>query len=56
LQLPVSPLYRRRFYTALIVSCAAGAVVDSALFLWLVIVGWSTANRPLLPKPINDNP
>ena len=21
----------------------------------LVIVGWSTANRPLIPKPINDN-
>ena len=30
-----TPLARRRFYTALIVSCAAGAVADSALFLWL---------------------
>ncbi len=30
-----TPLYRQRFYTALIASCAAGAVVDSALFLWL---------------------
>ena len=30
-----TPLYRRRFYTALIASCAAGAAVDSALFLWL---------------------
>jgi uncharacterized PurR-regulated membrane protein YhhQ (DUF165 family) len=30
-----TPLYRRRFYTALVVSCAAGAAVDSALFLWL---------------------
>lgn len=30
-----TPLYRRRFYTALIVSCAAGAAIDSALFLWL---------------------
>jgi uncharacterized PurR-regulated membrane protein YhhQ (DUF165 family) len=30
-----TPLARKRFYTALIVSCAAGAVADSALFLWL---------------------
>ena len=30
-----TPLARKRFYTALIVSCAAGALADSALFLWL---------------------
>lgn len=30
-----TPLARRRFYTALIASCMAGAVVDSAMFLWL---------------------
>ncbi len=30
-----TPLARRRFYIALIVSCAAGALADSALFLWL---------------------
>jgi uncharacterized PurR-regulated membrane protein YhhQ (DUF165 family) len=30
-----TPLARRRFYTALLVSCVAGAVADSALFLWL---------------------
>ena len=30
-----TPLARRRFYLALIVSCGAGAVADSALFLWL---------------------
>lgn len=30
-----TPLARRRFYLALIVSCVAGAVADSALFLWL---------------------
>jgi uncharacterized PurR-regulated membrane protein YhhQ (DUF165 family) len=30
-----TPLARRRFYLALIVSCAAGAFADSALFLWL---------------------
>jgi uncharacterized PurR-regulated membrane protein YhhQ (DUF165 family) len=30
-----TPLARRRFYLALIVSCAAGALADSALFLWL---------------------
>jgi uncharacterized PurR-regulated membrane protein YhhQ (DUF165 family) len=30
-----TPLARRHFYLALVVSCAAGAVADSALFLWL---------------------
>ena len=30
-----TPLARRRFYLALIVSCLAGALADSALFLWL---------------------
>ena len=30
-----TPLARRRFYLALVLSCAAGAVADSALFLWL---------------------
>lgn len=30
-----TPLARRRFITALVVSSAAGAVADSALFLWL---------------------
>lgn len=30
-----TPLARKRFYIALIVSCLAGAVADSALFLWL---------------------
>jgi queuosine precursor transporter len=30
-----TPLARRRFYLALIVSCGAGALADSALFLWL---------------------
>jgi uncharacterized PurR-regulated membrane protein YhhQ (DUF165 family) len=30
-----TPMARRRFYLALIVSCAAGAVADSMLFLWL---------------------
>lgn len=30
-----TPLARRRFYTALVASCMAGAVVDSAVFLWL---------------------
>ena len=30
-----TPLARRRFYLALIVSCAAGALADNALFLWL---------------------
>lgn len=30
-----TPLARRRFYLALIVSCVAGALADSVLFLWL---------------------
>ncbi len=30
-----TPLAKRRFYLALVVSCAAGALADSALFLWL---------------------
>lgn len=30
-----TPLYRRRLILAVALSCAAGAVVDSALFLWL---------------------
>jgi uncharacterized PurR-regulated membrane protein YhhQ (DUF165 family) len=30
-----TPLYRQRMIAALILSCAAGAIVDSALFLWL---------------------
>lgn len=30
-----TPLARKRFVTALIVSCLAGAVADSVLFLWL---------------------
>lgn len=30
-----TPLARRRFITALVVSSAAGAVADSAIFLWL---------------------
>jgi uncharacterized PurR-regulated membrane protein YhhQ (DUF165 family) len=30
-----TPLARRRFVLAVILSCIAGAVVDSALFLWL---------------------
>lgn len=30
-----TPLARRRFVLALIASCFAGAVIDSALFLWL---------------------
>lgn len=30
-----TPLARRRFMTAVVLSCLAGAVVDSALFLWL---------------------
>jgi uncharacterized PurR-regulated membrane protein YhhQ (DUF165 family) len=30
-----TPLARRRFMLALAASCAAGAVVDSAIFLWL---------------------
>jgi len=30
-----TPLAKRRFVTALLASCFAGAVVDSALFLWL---------------------
>lgn len=30
-----TPLARKRFYTALIVSCAAGAIADSIIFLWL---------------------
>jgi uncharacterized PurR-regulated membrane protein YhhQ (DUF165 family) len=30
-----TPLARKRFVTALLASCAAGAVLDSALFLWL---------------------
>jgi len=30
-----TPLYRRRFYLALVLSVFAGSVVDSALFLWL---------------------
>jgi uncharacterized PurR-regulated membrane protein YhhQ (DUF165 family) len=34
-----TPLARRRFITALVVSSAAGAVADSALFLWLAFGG-----------------
>jgi uncharacterized PurR-regulated membrane protein YhhQ (DUF165 family) len=30
-----TPLARKRFYLAVAASCLAGAVVDSALFLWL---------------------
>jgi uncharacterized PurR-regulated membrane protein YhhQ (DUF165 family) len=30
-----TPLAKRRFLTAVVLSCIAGAVVDSALFLWL---------------------
>ncbi len=30
-----TPLYRRRLITAVLLSCFAGAVLDSALFLWL---------------------
>jgi uncharacterized PurR-regulated membrane protein YhhQ (DUF165 family) len=30
-----TPLARRRFYLALFASCAAGAIADSVLFLWL---------------------
>ena len=30
-----TPLYRRRLIVAVILSCFAGAIVDSALFLWL---------------------
>ena len=30
-----TPLAKRRFMTALVLSCLAGAVLDSALFLWL---------------------
>lgn len=30
-----TPLARKQFYIALIVSCAAGALADSVLFLWL---------------------
>jgi uncharacterized PurR-regulated membrane protein YhhQ (DUF165 family) len=30
-----TPLYRRRLIAAVILSCLAGAVVDSGLFLWL---------------------
>jgi uncharacterized PurR-regulated membrane protein YhhQ (DUF165 family) len=30
-----TPLARKRFYTALFVSCLAGAVADSAIFLWM---------------------
>lgn len=30
-----TPLARRRFYLAFFVSCFAGAIADSALFLWL---------------------
>lgn len=30
-----TPLARRRFVLAVILSCIAGAIVDSALFLWL---------------------
>lgn len=30
-----TPLARKRFYIALLVSCAAGAVADSAIFLWM---------------------
>lgn len=30
-----TPLYRRRFILAVLLSCIAGAVIDSAIFLWL---------------------
>lgn len=30
-----TPLYRRRLIAAVVLSCAAGAVIDSVLFLWL---------------------
>jgi uncharacterized PurR-regulated membrane protein YhhQ (DUF165 family) len=30
-----APLYRRRLIMAVVLSCLAGAVLDSALFLWL---------------------
>jgi hypothetical protein len=33
-----------------------GCVLSGARRVHPVIVGWSTANRPLMPKPINDNP
>ena len=33
-----------------------GCMLSGARRVHPVIVGWSTANRPLLPKPINDNP
>jgi hypothetical protein len=33
-----------------------GCVLSGARRIHPVIVGWSTANLPLLPKPINDNP
>ena len=32
------------------------AVLSGARRVHPVIVGWSTANRPSLPRPINDNP
>jgi hypothetical protein len=34
----------------------SGCMLSGARRVHPVIVGWSTANRPLLPKPINDNP
>jgi uncharacterized PurR-regulated membrane protein YhhQ (DUF165 family) len=30
-----TPLYRQRLVVALLASCAVGAIIDSALFLWL---------------------
>jgi len=34
----------------------SGCMLSGAKRVHPVIVSWSTANRPLMPKPINDNP
>jgi AAA ATPase domain len=34
----------------------SGCMLSGARRVHPVIVGWSTANRPLLPRPINDTP
>jgi len=45
-----TPLYRRRLLTALALSCLAGAIVDSALFLWLAFGSFEHIEGQIIGK------
>ena len=45
-----TPLAKRRFVLAVIFSCLAGAVVDSALFLWLAFGSFDHIDGQILGK------